>query len=143
MLNGEYKHIIDTKKRLALPIKFRKELGKTVVITKETNKCLVVYTEKEWKKIADKLAGLPISQDEARRFVRLKLAGAMIVKPDKLGRILIPDYLKKYAGLKKDVVICGLSSRLEIWDSQNWKTYRGESEKEIDNLVSKLGELGI
>lgn len=143
MLNGEYKHTIDTKKRLALPVKFRKELGTAVVITKETNKCLVVYTEKEWKKIADKLAGLPISQDEARRFIRLKLAGAMIVKLDKLGRILIPDYLKKYAGLKKDVVICGLSSRLEIWDSQNWEIYRKESEKEIDNLVSKLGELGI
>ena len=143
MLSGEYKHTIDTKKRLALPVKFRKELGTAVVITKETNKCLVVYTEKEWKKIADRLAGLPISQDEARRFVRLKLAGAMIVKLDKLGRILIPDYLKKYAGLKKDVVICGLSSRLEIWDSQNWKIYRRETEKEFDSLVSKLGELGI
>ncbi len=143
MLSGEYKHTIDTKKRLALPIKFRKELGRAVVITKETNKCLVVYTEKEWKKIADKLAGLPISQDEARRFVRIKLAGAMIVRLDKLGRILIPDYLKKYADLKKDVVICGLSSRLEIWDSQNWKIYRRETEKEFDSLVSKLGELGI
>jgi len=143
LLTGEYKHTIDTKKRLALPVKFRRELGKTVVLTKETNKSLVVYTEKEWKKIADKLAGLPISKDAARRFVRLKLAGAMSVKLDKLGRILIPDYLKKYAGLKKDVIISGLSNRLEIWDSQNWEIYRKESEKEMDNLVSKLEELGI
>ncbi len=143
LLTGEYKHTIDAKKRLALPVKFRRELGKTVVITKETNKCLVIYTEKEWKKIADKLAGLPISKDEARRFVRLKLAGAMSVKLDKLGRILIPDYLKKYAGLKRDIIIFGLSNRLEIWNSQNWKIYREESEKEMDNLVSKLEELGI
>ncbi len=143
LLTGEYKHTIDTKKRLALPVKFRRELGKTVVITKETNKCLVVYTEKEWMKIADKLSKLPISRDEARRFVRIKLAGAMSVRLDKIGRILIPDYLKKYAGLKKEVIISGLSNRLEIWDSRNWETYKKESEKEMDNLVSTLGELGI
>ena len=143
MLIGEYKHTIDTKKRLALPAKFRRELGKTVVITRETNKCLVIYTEKKWKKVADILGELPISQSEARRFARIKLAGAMLVELDKLGRILIPDYLKEYAGLKKNVVICGHSNRLEIWDSQNWETYKKESEKEFDNLVSKLGELGI
>jgi MraZ protein len=143
LLTGEYKHTIDTKKRLALPSKFRKELGKTVVITRETNKCLVVYTEKEWKKIADKLAELSISRDEARRYVRIKLAGAMSVNIDKLGRVLIPDYLKEYADLKKDVVIFGLSNRVEIWDNKNWEIYKKESEKEMDILVSKLEELGI
>ncbi|MEA3344101.1 MAG: division/cell wall cluster transcriptional repressor MraZ [Patescibacteria group bacterium] len=143
LLTGEYKHTIDTKKRLALPSKFRKELGKTVVITKETNSCLVVYTEKGWKSIADKLAGLSNAKDEARRFVRLKLAGAMSVNIDKLGRILVPDYLKEYAGLKKDVIISGLSNRVEIWDSKNWEIYKKESEKNMDTLVSKLEELGI
>lgn len=143
LLTGEFKYTIDSKKRLALPVKFRKELGRAVVITKETNKCLVLYTEKEWKNIADKLSKLPISSDEARRFVRIKLAGAMSVKLDKIGRILIPDYLKKYADLKKDVIVSGLSNRLEIWDSQNWESYKKESEKEMDNLVSKLKDFGI
>jgi MraZ protein len=143
LLTGEYKHTIDTKKRLALPSKFRKGLGNTVVITRETNKCLVVYTEKGWKKIADKLAEVSISRDEARRYVRIKLAGAMSVKLDKLGRVLIPDYLKEYAGLKKDVIVFGLSNRVEIWDSKNWEIYKKESENEMDTLVSKLEELGI
>ncbi len=143
LLTGEYKYNIDSKKRLALPVKFRKELGRAVFITKETNQCLVVYTEKEWKKIAEKLSNLPISSDKARRFVRIKLAGAMLVNVDKLGRILIPDYLKEYAGLKKEVIISGLSNRLEIWDSQKWEEYKKESEKEIDNIVSELGDFGI
>ncbi len=143
MLTGEYKHILDSKKRLALPAKFRRELGETVVITKETNKSLVVYTLKEWKEKAEKLARLPISKDEARRFSRLKLAGAVVVKFDKLGRILIPDFLKNYAGLKKEVTIIGLSTRVEIWDTRRWDRYKKESEREMDNLVSKLEELGI
>lgn len=143
MLTGEYKHILDSKKRLALPAKFRRELGETVVITKETNKSLVVYTLKEWKEKAEKLAQLPISKDEARRFARLKLAGAVVVKFDKLGRILIPDFLKDYAGLKKEVTIIGLSTRVEIWDTKRWERYKKESEREMDNLVSKLEELGI
>ena len=143
MFIGEYKYTIDSKKRLALPAKFRKELGRKIIITKGVNNCLVVYTEKGWKEMSEKLGKLPISQPEARSFARIVLAGAMEVNPDKLGRILVPDYLKKYADLKKDVVVCGLSDRLEIWDSQKWDDYRNKTEKEVDSLVSKLGNLGI
>lgn len=84
-----------------------------------------------------------MTQVEARSFSRMMLAGAMEVELDKLGRILIPDYLKNYAGLKKEVVICGLSNRLEIWDSEKWETYKKEAEKGVDEIVSKLGGLGI
>jgi MraZ protein len=143
MLIGQYEHTIDTKKRLALPAKFRGELGDKVIITRGIESCLVVYTEKEWKIMSDKLGSLTISQSEARSFTRMILAGAMEVALDKLGRILIPDYLKKYAGLKKNVVICGLSNRLEIWDSAKWETYKKKAEKGVDALVSKLGGLGI
>lgn len=143
MLIGEYFHTIDTKKRLALPAKFRKELGRSLIVTRGVDNCLVVYTEKEWKKIAEKLADLPESRPEARTYRRLILAGAMLVSVDKLGRILIPENLKGYAGLKKKVVICGLFNRLEIWDSDNWEKYRGEQEKKVDDLASKLGELGV
>ena len=143
MLIGEYRHTIDTKKRLALPAKFRKELGKKIIVTRETDNCLVIYPEKQWRIMADKLEKLPASQVEARKFARVILAGAMEVNLDKLGRILIPDYLKRYSGLKKNVVVCGLSNRLEIWDLKKWETYSGGAEKQIDNLASKLGELGI
>ena len=143
MLIGQYEHTIDIKKRLALPAKFRGELGEKIIITKGIESCLVVYTEKEFKIMSDKISNLTISQSEARSFTRTILAGAMEVTLDKLGRVLVPDYLKKYAGLNKNVVICGLSNRLEIWDAESWNTWTKEAEKGVSDIVSKLGGLGI
>lgn len=143
MLIGQYQHSIDSKKRLALPAKFRGELGEKVVITSGIEKCLVVYTQKEWEIMSSKLSNLPISAIEARSFTRVTLANAMEAQLDKLGRILVPDYLKNYAGLKKDVVICGLSTRLEVWDLQKWSEYKKEAEKGVQDIVSKLGNFGI
>jgi len=143
MFIGEYRHTIDTKKRLALPAKFRRELGKTVVITRGLDNCLVIYPSKEWKIMSDKLGKLPASQLEARGFARIMLSGAMAVDLDRLGRILIPEYLKNYASLQKNIVICGLYNRLEIWNDENWEVYKKKMEKEVGDLASKLGELGI
>ena len=143
MLIGQYEHTIDAKKRLALPSKFRGELGDKVIITRWMESCLAVYTQAEWKTISDKINNLTMTQVEARAFSRMTLAGAMEVALDKLGRILVPDYLKDYAGLKKNVVICGLSNRLEIWDAEKWESYRKDAEKGVDETVSKLGGLGI
>lgn len=143
MLIGEYQHTIDTKKRVALPAKFRKELGAEVVVTKGLDNCLAVYPLKEWETISDKLGKMPEGQVEARGYARIRLAGAMAAELDQLGRILIPENLKQYAGLAKNVVICGLSNRLEIWDSQKWFAYKEKTEKEVGDLASKLKELGI
>ncbi|MFA6190035.1 MAG: division/cell wall cluster transcriptional repressor MraZ [Candidatus Staskawiczbacteria bacterium] len=143
MLIGQYEHTIDIKKRLALPSKFRGELGEKVIVTKGVENCLIVYTEKEFLVISEKLSNLTISQPEARGFARTFLASAMEINLDKLGRILVPDYLKKYAGLNKNVVICGLSNRLEIWDLENWNAWTKETEKGVSDMVSKLGGLGI
>ena len=143
MLIGQYEHTIDIKKRLALPSKFRGELGDKIIITRWMEGCLAVYTESEWKIVSDKIVNLTMTQTEARSFSRMMLAGAMEVSLDKLGRILVPDYLKDYAGLKKNVVICGLSNRLEIWDSEKWEIYKELAEKGVDDIVSKLGGLGI
>ena len=96
MLIGQYEHTIDSKKRLALPAKFRGELGDKVIITRWMEGCLTVYTEKDWKIVSDKIVNLTMTQTEARSFSRMMLAGAMEVSLDKLGRILVPDYLKKY-----------------------------------------------
>lgn len=143
MLIGQHKHTIDSKKRLALPAKFRGELGSKVIVTKGVENCLVVYTEHEWESMSQKLGNLPISQGEARSFTRHLLASATEVALDKLGRILIPDYLKEYGGFKKNLVICGLSNRLEIWDETKWESYSKNAEKGVEEIVSKLGPLGI
>lgn len=143
MFIGEYKHTIDAKKRLALPAKFRKELGAAVVITRWLDNCLVIFPETEWQVMSDKLGKLPASQPEARGFSRILLGGAMLVDLDNLGRILIPEYLKGYADLKKNVVVCGLFNRLEVWDEEKWNIYKTKIEKNVGDLAEKLKELGI
>jgi MraZ protein len=143
MFIGEYSYIIDHKKRLSIPSKFRKSLGKKAIITRGLDNCLVVYSINEWQKVTKKLESLPSSKIDARGFSRIILSGAVDVNLDKLGRILIPDYLKKYAGLKKEVMVIGLSNKIEVWDEKNWKDYRQKTEKEIGDMASRLEELGI
>jgi MraZ protein len=142
MLIGEYIHTIDPKKRLAVPAKFRKELGSSVVVTRGLDNCLFVYTQTEWMNLAEKLSKLPIGQAETRNFVRLMLAGASEVDLDSLGRILIPDFLKQYAALEKDVIVTGVFNRLEIWSKKNWEEFKEKNEKNTDELAEKLGGLG-
>lgn len=143
MFIGEYVHQIDEKKRLAVPAKFRKDLGRRAVLTRGLDNCLFVYPWKEWQVLAKKLSALPLGQGDARGFIRLMLAGAMDVTLDSLGRILVPDYLKVYASLKKKVVITGLYNRIEIWDETNWSFYKELSEKEVGNMAERLSQLGI
>ena len=143
MLIGEYTHIIDAKKRLAIPSKLRRELGLKAVITRGLDNCLFVFPLKEWQKLVEKLSNLPIGQKDTRGFSRLMLAGATEVDLDSLGRILVPDYLKDYAQLKKNVIIAGVYNRLEIWDKIKWDNFKRQSEKEVDNMAERLGELGV
>lgn len=143
MFIGEYIYLIDQKKRLAIPAKFRRTLGKKAVVTRGIDSCLVVYPSEEWAKLAKKLQDLPASQVDARGFARIMLSGAVDVMLDKLGRILLPDYLKQYAGLEKEVAILGLSNRIELWDSIKWAQYKQTKEKEVGDMVSKLTDLGI
>lgn len=143
MLIGEYIYTIDEKKRIAIPAKWRKDLGKKVVVTTGLDICLVLYPVKEWKKLVKKLENLPTGQVDARGLARIMLSGAVDVELDKLGRILIPDYLKKYARLKKNVALLGLSNRIEIWDEEGWKKYKEKTEKEIGDMASRLERLGF
>lgn len=142
MLIGEYRHTIDTKKRLALPARFRGEIGKKVVITHGLDNCLFVYPASEWKKVGEKLAGLSIGQADTRSFSRFMLAGAVDTDVDAMGRILVPDFLKTFAGLKTKVVVAGIHNRLEIWDEKKWDSYKSRIEKQADVLAEKLGDLG-
>lgn len=143
MFIGEYTYKMDQRKRLAIPVKFRKVLGKKAVITQGLDSCLFLYPLKEWKILAEKLSRLPLSQADARGFARIMLAGAMSVNLDNLGRILIPDYLKKYAALSKNVVMAGLYNRVEIWDERKWKTYKTKTENEVGDIAERLKELGV
>lgn len=143
MFIGEYQHNIDLKGRLAVPAKFRQDLAKGAVVTKGLDNCLFLYPKQEWQKLADKLASLPISKANSRAFARLMLAGAMGVEVDKQGRILVPDYLRKYAGMKKKVIIAGLYNRLEIWDELKWNKYKQGTETKSGDIAEALGELGV
>lgn len=143
MLVGEYTHSIDPKKRLAIPAKFRKEIGDKAVLTRGLDNCLFLFPTQEWQKFAEKLNQLPFGQQDNRGFTRLFLSGASEVETDQLGRILVPDNLKEYAGLRKTIIIAGMFSRLEIWDNEKWQTYKKNLEKNGDRIAEKLGELGV
>ena len=143
MLIGEYIHTIDPKKRLAIPAKLRKELGEQAILTRGLNNCLFLYPSSQWQKLTDKLSQLPMGQQDTRGFLRLLFSGAVEVEFDQLGRILVPDYLKSYAGLKQRVVVVGVHDRLEVWDEGRWNSYKAEIEKNTDMIAEKLGELGL
>lgn len=143
MFIGEYSHNLDDKGRLAIPSKFRNSLKKGAVVTRGLDNCLFLYTRNEWSVLAEKLAALPISQSKARAFARLMLAGAMDVEIDKQGRIILPEYLRVFAQMKKTVVIAGLYSRLEIWDQELWEKYKRQTEAESGNIAEQMADLGV
>jgi MraZ protein len=143
MLIGEHTHTLDTKKRLSLPSKFRKELGKKVILTRGLDTCVFVYSQKEWKNFSEKLGELSMGQSDTRAFNRFLLGGAVETEVDAAGRILIPDFLKEFAELDTKVVVAGIANRVELWDEKVWKDYQTQVEKKADALAEKLGEIGM
>jgi len=143
MFIGEYQHSVDDKGRLAIPMKFRKELKGGAVVTRGLDNCLFVYSMSEWKKLAEKLSALPFSQANSRAFSRLMLAGAMDVEVDKQGRVVLPEYLRQYAKLGKEVVVAGLYSRIEVWDVDAWESYKTKTEKDSNDIAEQMGALGV
>lgn len=143
MFIGQHSHTIDEKGRIALPSKFREVLAVGAVVTRGLDGSLFVLPLEEWGKLAGSLADLPLGQANARAFARLMLAGAMDVVLDKQGRCIIPSSLREYAGLKKDVVIIGVNTRLELWDAEVWATYVTNTEKDAGNIAEQLGAIGL
>jgi len=143
MFIGEYKHSLDAKGRMAVPAKFRKGLVGGAIVTRGLDRCLFVFAKNEWETLAKKLSELPLAQANSRAFVRLMLAGAAEGEIDAQGRILIPDYLREYADLKKDAVVTGLMNRIEVWNAESWKEYKAKTESASDEIAEKMGELGI
>jgi MraZ protein len=143
MLIGEYLHTVDPKKRLSLPAKFRKELGEVVIVTRGLDHCLFVFSLSSWQKLVSKFSELSIGSSETRGFNRFMLSGASEVEVDSAGRILIPDFLKDFAGLKAKVILAGVSDRVEIWDDKRWESYKTDIESKGDAMAQKLGEIGV
>ena len=143
MLIGEYLHIIDPKKRLSLPAKFRKELGKNVIVTRGLDHCLFVFPLAAWKRLVTKMGELSMGAPESRGFNRFMLAGATEAEVDTAGRLLMPDYLKDFASLGTKVVLAGVSDRIEIWDEKRWEAYKADIEGKGDAMAEKLGQLGV
>lgn len=146
MLIGEYLHTIDDKSRVSLPSKFRKEMGKSVVLAPGIDNCLFIFTLKGWKEFAERLSkpdSSSVLQSDNRNFNRIIFGRAAEVEVDSIGRILIPAHLSEHAGIKEKVAIIGVLNRVEIWDEKVWSTYRGTVEKKTDALAEKLSGAGI
>lgn len=142
MLIGEYKHTIDDKNRLSFPIKFRKEMGRSVVIAPGLEKSLFVFTTAEWKKKVEQLSEGSLQADN-RSFSRYLIGGATEASIDAQGRILVPESLKAKIGIKDKVVIVGVYSRVELWEENTWKLYKRDVEAKADELANRLGEIGV
>ncbi|KKU53171.1 MAG: cell division/cell wall cluster transcriptional repressor MraZ [Candidatus Ryanbacteria bacterium RIFCSPHIGHO2_12_FULL_47_12b] len=143
MFLGEYTHAIDTKKRLSIPTRLRKELGDRAVLTRGPDHCLFLYPQSAWERIANKLSALSLGQADTRNFVRFTLSGASEVEFDGLGRITIPENLKQYSRLGNKAVVVGVNDRIEIWSPEGWEEIRKKTENNADQLAERLGELGV
>ena len=142
MLIGEYIHTLDEKKRVSLPVKFRKEVGKKIIVTAGLDNCLWIFTLAQWKKISEKLSGFSMLQANNRSFNRYMFGSAMEVEVDAIGRILLPEHLVASASLKNKIAIVGVQDRIEIWNEDSWKENKAVVEKQADQLAEKLGQAG-
>ncbi|MCI8528644.1 MAG: division/cell wall cluster transcriptional repressor MraZ [Lachnospiraceae bacterium] len=141
MFMGRYNHTIDPKGRLSIPSKYREILGDEFVVSKGMDGCLFVYADEDWKAFEAKLASLPLINEDARQFARFFLSGAQYVTVDKQGRILMPQDLRDYAGLEKDVVLAGTGGRIEIWSLEKWN--ENNSQVDIGKISKSMASLGL
>lgn len=141
MYIGEYNHNVDDKGRVSLPARFRDDLSDSFYITKGLEGCLFIYDSEEWEKIGEKMSQLRLTAKSARGFQRLFYGSAQELSTDKQGRILIPANLREYADIEKEVVITGISDRIEIWDKDRFDTYIDEATENYEDIADQLDEL--
>jgi len=142
MFYGEYLHSIDRKGRIILPAKFR-EVAKAhfvekFFLTRGLDKCLFMFSEEEWRTQEAKFKGISFTKQQARTFNRLYFSGAVEIVPDKQGRILVPQYLKDFAEIKRDVILVGVSNRIEVWAKDKWQEFYGNSRQSFEDIAEKL-----
>ena len=138
MFLGTYAPKLDDKGRLILPAKFRDELSRGIVLTRGQERCLYVFSKSEFASVHEKIRQAPVTSEEARKYLRLFLSGASDDTPDKQGRVLVPQLLREYAGLNKDLVIIGVGSRAEIWDATSWQEYLSSNEEKFATQAEEV-----
>lgn len=143
MLIGEYEHSLDVKGRLIMPAKLREDIGDNFIITKGLDGCLFGFSLNEWTQFEEKLKSLPLTNKNARDFVRFFLSGAVNVEIDKQGRFLVASNLREYASMEKEVAIIGVGTRIEFWSKDNWKKYNSSDNISADELAENMTMLGI
>ena len=143
MLIGEYEHSLDAKGRLIMPAKLRTDMGEKFIITKGLDGCLFVFSQNEWSNFESKLKELPLTNKNARDFVRFFLSGATECEIDKQGRFLLVNTLREYAEITKEVIIIGVGTRLEIWNKDKWKKYNSNENISADTTAENMTMLGI
>lgn len=143
LLIGEYEHSLDAKGRMILPSKIREDIGEKFIITKGLDGCLFGFSKQEWNNFEEKLKTLPLTNKNARDFVRFFLSGAVEAEVDKQGRFLIPSNLRKYSTLEKEVVITGVGTRIEIWNKEQWESYNSEENLSADTIAENMANLGM
>ncbi len=135
MFRGEYHYTLDDKGRVVLPPKFRTDLGEAVIVTRGMDECIWVYPRQGWESVEDKLKSLPIGR---RNFQRFLLAAAQEVELDRQGRITLPEALREYAAIGRDVVVVGLIQRLEIWSEERWKKAVAKAQREAAKVAQEI-----
>ena len=143
MLIGEYEHSLDVKGRLILPAKIREDMGDKFIVTKGLDGCLFGFSQNEWTNFEEKLKTLPLTNKNARDFVRFFLSGATECEIDKQGRFLITSNLREYATLEKDAIIIGVGTRIEIWNREKWKSYNSDENISADEIAENMTMLGL
>ena len=140
---GEYEHSVDSKGRVIMPVKLRDDIGEKFIVTKGLDGCLFAYSAEEWHNFEEKLKTLPLTNKNARDFVRFFLSGAVECEIDKQGRFLIPGNLREYATLEKEIIIIGVGTRIEIWNKEEWKKYSSDENISADEIAENMTMLGI
>ena len=143
MFIGEYEHSVDAKGRVIMPVKLREDIGEKFIVTKGLDGCLFAYSISEWTNFEEKLKTLPLTNKNARDFVRFFLSGAVECEIDKQGRFLIPGNLRTYATLEKEIIIIGVGTRIEIWNREEWKKYSSDENISADEIAENMTMLGI
>ena len=143
MFIGEYEHNVDAKGRVIMPVKLREDIGEKFIVTKGLDGCLFAYSLAEWTNFEEKLKTLPLTNKNARDFVRFFLSGAVECEIDKQGRFLIPGNLRTYATLEKEIIIIGVGTRIEIWNREEWKKYSSDENISADEIAENMTMLGI
>lgn len=143
MFIGEYRYSADAKGRVSVPAKFRDELGESFFVTKGLDQSLFIFPQSEWERFEEKLKQLPLTNPKARAFVRIFYSGATEIEMDKQGRMLIPQNLRDFAGIDKELLVIGVGNRIEVWSDNNWEAYSSPDNLSYDDLAEQLEDLGI